>query len=327
MPTISGMRRRGFTPEAIRALRRRGRRRQARERHRRRPARALRPRGSERARPARDGRAAAAQGRHRELPRRPRSRRWTPSTTPRTRRPARARCRSRACSTSSRTTSARIRRRSSSGSRRAARCGCATRTSSPAARSSRTPRAQVVELRCTYDPATRGGDAPDGRKVKATIHWVSAAHAIDAEVRLYDRLFTVEDPGAGDADFLDAAQPARRSRSFAAASSSRRSPRARRRRASSSSGWATSASIPIRAPGAPVFNRTVTLRDTLGEDRGGRPSRLETRKARWSLLHRAFRLTSVFRRSRVHAFTRSRAGLILGIIEILTQPLAWRPGP
>jgi glutaminyl-tRNA synthetase len=52
----------------------------------------------------------------------------------------------------------------------------------------------VVELRCTYDPATRGGDAPDGRKVKATLHWVSAAHAVDAEVRLYDRLFTVEDP-------------------------------------------------------------------------------------------------------------------------------------
>ncbi len=53
---------------------------------------------------------------------------------------------------------------------------------------------QVVELRCTYDPATRGGDAPDGRKVKATLHWLSAAHAADAEVRLYDRLFTEEDP-------------------------------------------------------------------------------------------------------------------------------------
>ena len=49
---------------------------------------------------------------------------------------------------------------------------------------------EVVELRCTYDPATRGGDAPDGRKVKATLHWVSAAHALPAEVRLYDQLFT-----------------------------------------------------------------------------------------------------------------------------------------
>src|SRR5690606_11110820 len=53
---------------------------------------------------------------------------------------------------------------------------------------------EITELRCTYDPATRGGDAPDGRKVKATIHWVSARHAVDAEVRLYDHLFTKEDP-------------------------------------------------------------------------------------------------------------------------------------
>jgi len=53
---------------------------------------------------------------------------------------------------------------------------------------------KVVELRCTYDPATRGGDAPDGRKVKSTIHWVSAAHAVEAEVRLYDRLFVTPDP-------------------------------------------------------------------------------------------------------------------------------------
>jgi glutaminyl-tRNA synthetase len=62
----------------------------------------------------------------------------------------------------------------------------------------------VVELRCTYDPATRGGDAPDGRKVKATIHWVSAAHAAPAEVRLYDRLFVKEDPddAPGGKDFL-----------------------------------------------------------------------------------------------------------------------------
>jgi glutaminyl-tRNA synthetase len=53
----------------------------------------------------------------------------------------------------------------------------------------------VVELRCTYDPETRGGNAPDGRKVKGTIHWVSAAHALQAEVRLYDHLFAKEDPG------------------------------------------------------------------------------------------------------------------------------------
>jgi glutaminyl-tRNA synthetase len=56
---------------------------------------------------------------------------------------------------------------------------------------------RVVELRCTYDPATRGGDAPDGRRPKATLHWVSAAHAVPAEIRLYDHLYTRPDPGAG----------------------------------------------------------------------------------------------------------------------------------
>ena len=55
-------------------------------------------------------------------------------------------------------------------------------------------RGEIVELRCTYDPATRGGDSPDGRRVKATLHWVSASHAIPVEVRLYDRLFAAEDP-------------------------------------------------------------------------------------------------------------------------------------
>ena len=57
---------------------------------------------------------------------------------------------------------------------------------------------EVVEVHCTYDPATRGGNAPDGRKVKSTIHWVSAAHALDAEVRIYDRLFTKEDPNQSE---------------------------------------------------------------------------------------------------------------------------------
>ncbi len=61
---------------------------------------------------------------------------------------------------------------------------------------------EVVELHCTYDPATRGGDAPDGRKVKATLHWVSAAHAVEAEVRLYDRLFVKENP-CDDKDTTD----------------------------------------------------------------------------------------------------------------------------
>ncbi len=64
----------------------------------------------------------------------------------------------------------------------------------------------VVEIRCTYDPATRGGDSPDGRKPKATLHWVSAGHALDAEVRLYDRLFVREDPEEGG-DFLSNLNP------------------------------------------------------------------------------------------------------------------------
>jgi glutaminyl-tRNA synthetase len=62
---------------------------------------------------------------------------------------------------------------------------------------------QVVELRCTYDPATRGGDAPDGRRPKATLHWVSAAYAVPAEVRLYDHLFVRPDPGADGDLFAD----------------------------------------------------------------------------------------------------------------------------
>ncbi|MBT3766650.1 MAG: glutamine--tRNA ligase, partial [Rhodospirillales bacterium] len=65
---------------------------------------------------------------------------------------------------------------------------------------------EVVELRCTYDPETKGGSAPDGRKVKATMHWVSAAHAVPAEVRLYDHLFRVEEPGS-DGDYLDDLNP------------------------------------------------------------------------------------------------------------------------
>ena len=65
---------------------------------------------------------------------------------------------------------------------------------------------EVVELRCTYDPASRGGNSPDGRKVKATLHWVSAAHAIPAKARIYDHLFSRPDPGA-DGDFLKDINP------------------------------------------------------------------------------------------------------------------------
>jgi len=57
---------------------------------------------------------------------------------------------------------------------------------------------EVTEVHCTYDPATRGGDTPDGRKVKSTIHWVSARHAVKAEARLYEQLFTIENPDVGE---------------------------------------------------------------------------------------------------------------------------------
>lgn len=68
-------------------------------------------------------------------------------------------------------------------------------------------RGEVIELRCSYDPATRGGTTPDGRQVKGTIQWVSAAHALPCEVRLYDRLFTVPDPDAGEGDFKEYLNP------------------------------------------------------------------------------------------------------------------------
>jgi glutaminyl-tRNA synthetase len=67
---------------------------------------------------------------------------------------------------------------------------------------------EIVELRCTYDPETKGGNAPDGRKVKATLHWVAESTAIKAEVRLYDRLFTDPDPaGHKDKDMLEFLNP------------------------------------------------------------------------------------------------------------------------
>lgn len=67
---------------------------------------------------------------------------------------------------------------------------------------------EIVELRCTVDPSTRGGDAPDGRRVRSTLHWVSAAHAVDAEVRLYDKLFTVPNPlGQKGVDFKEFVNP------------------------------------------------------------------------------------------------------------------------
>ena len=118
---------------------------------------------------------------------------------------------------------------------------------------------EVVELRCTYDPATRGGNAPDGRKVKATIHWVAAADAVTAEVRLYNQLFTKDSPDAGNfaadlnpqsVEVLTGAklEPALASGNAAEPVQFERNGYFVRDRDSQ--------------PGKPVFNRTVGLRDT-----------------------------------------------------------------
>lgn len=118
---------------------------------------------------------------------------------------------------------------------------------------------EIIELRCTYDPETKGGNAPDGRKVKATMHWVSAAHAVQAEVRLYDHLFRAEEPGK-DGNYLDDLNPD----SLEVLTNCQLEP--------------SLADAPLgetlqferqgyfcpdkdSAPGALVFNRTVSLRD------------------------------------------------------------------
>jgi len=120
-------------------------------------------------------------------------------------------------------------------------------------------RGEIAEVRCTYDPASRGGTPADGRKVKATIHWVSAAHAIESEVRLYDRLFNVEDP-SGD-DWLSHLNPASLERLTAKLEPSLARAVAASRWQFERMGYFCADPVDSR-PGAPVFNRTVTLRDT-----------------------------------------------------------------
>ena len=105
---------------------------------------------------------------------------------------------------------------------------------------------EVVELRCTYDPATRGGDAPDGRRPKATLHWVSAAHAVPAEVRLYDHLFSGPYPGADGGDLFADLNPSSETVLRGCLVEPSLADVAGRRRPSSSSGWATSARTPTR---------------------------------------------------------------------------------
>ncbi|MFA7383406.1 MAG: glutamine--tRNA ligase/YqeY domain fusion protein [Desulfurivibrionaceae bacterium] len=121
---------------------------------------------------------------------------------------------------------------------------------------------EILELHCTYDPATLGGSAPDGRKVKGTIHWVSAAHGVPAEVRLYDRLFTEENPDAGEADFKTFVNP----QSLMVLKDCLVEPSLAKAQPGSHyqferQGYFCVDSLDSR-DGSPVFNRTVTLRDT-----------------------------------------------------------------
>ena len=129
------------------------------------------------------------------------------------------------------------------------------------------PAGEVVELRCSYDPQTRGGNAPDGRKVQATLHWVSAAAAVPAEVRLYNQLFARPDPNPADfiadlnPDSLEVLTDCRLEPALAAANSD--DPVQFERQ-----GYFCR--DPDSAPGRLVFNRTVGLRDTWARVSGGK---------------------------------------------------------
>ncbi len=121
---------------------------------------------------------------------------------------------------------------------------------------------EVVELRCTWDPASLGGNAPDGRKVKGTLHWVSAAHTVNAEVRLYDRLFTSENPidVAEGGDWRDTLNPESLTVCAAKVEASLGTATAGERFQFERLGYFCVDSD--TKPGAPVFNRTVALKDS-----------------------------------------------------------------
>ena len=121
---------------------------------------------------------------------------------------------------------------------------------------------EVIEVHCTYDPASKGGNSPDGRKVKSTIHWVSAAHAVDAEARIYENLFSKEDPSDVELgkDVLDNLNPnSLEIIADAKVEPSLANPTAGARYQFERLGYFCA--DPDSAPGKPVFNRTVALKD------------------------------------------------------------------
>ncbi len=125
----------------------------------------------------------------------------------------------------------------------------------------------ITELRCTYDPATRGGDAPDGRKVQSTLHWVSAAHAVPAEIRIYNPLFSRPDPGA-EGELLDDLNP----NSLETLSGAQVEPSLATNNAEATFQFERQGYFcrdPDSTRGRLVFNRTVALRDTWAKVQGG----------------------------------------------------------
>jgi glutaminyl-tRNA synthetase len=140
---------------------------------------------------------------------------------------------------------------------------------------------EVVEVHCTYDPATRGGNAPDGRKVKATIHWVSAGHAVGAEVRLYDSLFTKENPNETEEgeDFIANLNP----HSLEALTDCKLEPSLANVAVGSRFQFERLGYFcvdPDSSPGKPVFNRTVALKDTWAKIEKGQRSPHPARQKR-----------------------------------------------
>jgi glutaminyl-tRNA synthetase len=126
---------------------------------------------------------------------------------------------------------------------------------------------EIVELRCTYDPATRGGNAPDGRKVKATLHWVAAADALSAEVRLYNQLFSRPDPGADGDLFADLNPDSREVLGDCKLEPALASAKPGEVVQFERMGYFTS--DPDSRPDRPVFNRTVGLRDVWAKAQAG----------------------------------------------------------
>jgi glutaminyl-tRNA synthetase len=129
---------------------------------------------------------------------------------------------------------------------------------------------EVIEVHATYDPTTRGGDSADGRKVKSTIHWVSAAHAKEAEIRMYDRLFTKEDPEEGDEGFLACINPNSLQLLTGYVESHLAAPEAGSRYQFERLGYFCV--DPDSTSEKPVFNLTVNLKDTWAkmEKKGGK---------------------------------------------------------